>query len=317
MQSVAPALSAAEPAAVYRPRLDPALPPYRPGGGVLASRINLAGDTATFYLAEQLAAAIRQHHPGFVVRPEDFQSTEAGAWWEDKDTLALLSEAMGAQEIAAFQRQWEYPPQRLRVAISAVAIVVHRGNPIVDKGVTLRELDAVFSATRLRGHSPVRYWRDLGIETENAEAIALEGLDVSSSLYVYFKSHVLLDGGFKSDVSRMPGSAKVVESVSEEQAAIGYVGLQALNNTVAVVPVSQTAEQAPVAPTQENVLQRHYPLAHWVYLYINRKPGTGLNDSKRELVDFIYSRSGQKVMAELGFIPLTAGIARQEKRQLR
>jgi len=76
--------------------------------------------------------------------------TGLAALLEGKVQIAAMSRRMTQQEVVEFKREFGYEPTEVPVAVDALAVFVHKDNPI--EGLTLAELDAVFSketATRV------------------------------------------------------------------------------------------------------------------------------------------------------------------------
>ncbi|MBE1074285.1 substrate-binding domain-containing protein, partial [Escherichia coli] len=118
-----------------------------------------------------------------------------------------------------------YKPTAVPVAVDALAIFVHKDNPI--KGLTMQQVDAIFSATRLCGSKQdVKTWGDLGLTGDWAKKpVQLFGRNSVSGTYGYFKEEALCKGDFRPNVNEQPGSASVVQSVSQSLNGIGYSGI--------------------------------------------------------------------------------------------
>ncbi|MGC1952846.1 MAG: hypothetical protein WA970_09815, partial [Gammaproteobacteria bacterium] len=125
-----------------------AWPSYQPAEKAVAGDFNLAFEIETEPLAESLLDDFREYYPQLNGRAYNVQLNAARKWWEVPDAVGLFKLQMTDGERAAFERQQGHPLTMLPVAMSGVAIVVHPDNPIVKRGLTLAELDAIFSETR-------------------------------------------------------------------------------------------------------------------------------------------------------------------------
>ncbi len=113
-------------------------------------------------------------------------------------------------------------PTAIPVAIDALAVFVNKDNPI--KGLTIKEVDAIFSTTRkCGGAKDVKTWGDVGLTGSWAgKKVELYGRNSVSGTYGYFKKKGLCKGDYKNSVKEQPGSASGVQSVSTYVNAIGY-----------------------------------------------------------------------------------------------
>ncbi|GIX08117.1 MAG: hypothetical protein KatS3mg115_2520 [Candidatus Poribacteria bacterium] len=69
---------------------------------------------------------------------------------------------MKNEERDAFEEKYGYKPTEIRVAIDGLAVYVHKDNPL--QGLTLAQVDAIFSKTRKRGYpKDIRVWGELGV----------------------------------------------------------------------------------------------------------------------------------------------------------
>src|SRR5208282_6559867 len=127
-------------------------------------------------------------------------------------------------------------------SIDMLAVYVHKDNPI--KGLTLQQVDAIFSKTRKGGASKdVHTWGDLGLTGEWAsKPIALYGRNSASGTYGFFKEHVLKNGDYKDEVKEQPGSSSVVQGIASDKFAIGYSGIGYKTADVKAAPLALEAK---------------------------------------------------------------------------
>jgi phosphate transport system substrate-binding protein len=211
-------------------------------------------------------------------------------------------------ELSAFEQRHGYKPTAIPVAVDALAVFVHKDNPI--KGLTLQQVDAIFSVTRLCGaRSDAKTWGDLGVTGNLAgKAIQLFGRNSVSGTYGYFKEEALCKGDFKPNVNEQPGSASVVSSISSSLNGIGYSGIGYKTSSVRSVPLARKEGTAFVEDNEANALNGTYPLARFLYVYVNKAPNTPLNPLEAEFVRLILSKQGQEVVMKDGYIPLPAKV---------
>jgi phosphate transport system substrate-binding protein len=217
--------------------------------------------------------------------------------------IGPMSRKMKAEEIDAFEKKYGYKPRLVAVAIDALAVYVHKDNPI--QSLTLQQVDSIFSSTRKRGGQDISNWGQLGLTGEWAKKpISLYGRNSASGTYGFFKELSLKNGDYKGSVKEQPGSASVVQGVENELGGVGYSGIGYRTSGVRAVPIADRA--GPIEATQQNAETFTYPISRYLYVYINANPSTGPDPLVREFVRFILSKNGQDDTAKDGYFPLPA-----------
>src|SRR4029079_6482488 len=125
----------------------------------------------------------------------------------------------------------------------------------------------------------------------------------------------LCKGDYKDTVKEQPGSASVVQGVTEDKYAIGYSGIGYKTSGVRAVPVGAKPGQC-VDDSAENVLSGKYPLARFLYVYVNKAPNKPFDPLVREFLKFVLSQQGQQTVVKDGLIPLTTKIVQEELAKL-
>lgn len=230
-----------------------------------------------------------------------------------------------------FVKKFGYEPFAIRVATgslgslgktAATVMLVAKDNPI--QGLTLPELDAIYSTTCKLGHAPVNTWGDLGLTGEWAtRPIHLYGLKAPNGIEQYFQARVMLGGTYKTDIEFVKGQgfthAFTVAShkMGTELGGISYAMLANLTPEVKAVPVAAKAGDPYITPTIQTIYDHTYPLSRYIYVYINRKPGQPIEPKVKEFLKCILSREGQQVVASEGvFMPLTPEVVAEELAKL-
>jgi phosphate transport system substrate-binding protein len=215
-----------------------------------------------------------------------------------------MSREMRDNEVQGFESRFGYKPTAIPVAIDALAVFVHKDNPI--DGLTMPQVDAIFSATLRCGSArQVTTWGELGLTGFWARRdIQLFGRNSVSGTYGYFKEAGLCGGDFKNNVNEQPGSASVVQSVSTSINAVGYSGIGYRTASVKTVPLSGSDNSRFFEATAENAITGDYPLARFLWLYVNKTPNRPLPPLEREFVKLVLSQIGQNVVIKDGYIPV-------------
>jgi phosphate transport system substrate-binding protein len=218
---------------------------------------------------------------------------------------------MKSKEKDEFEAAFGYKPTELPGAIDMLAVYVHKDNPI--RGLTLQQVDAIFSKTRKGGYAEdITTWGQVGLTGEWADKpMSLYGRNSASGTYGYFKDYALFKGDFKDAVKEQPGSSSVVQGVASDRYAIGYSGIGYKTADVLAVPLAEDANSEMVPATAENAYTGDYPLARFLYVYVNYRPGSQLDPLRREFVRFMFSRQGQEIVVKASYSPVTAEIARR------
>lgn len=292
--------------------VDPALPEYRVTGGVSGSIKSVGSDTMNNLMTLWSESFIKMY-PNVQVEIEGKgSSTAPPALIQGQATFGPMSRQMKDAEADDFEQAFGYKPIYMRTAIDMLAVFVHKDNPIARQGLTLQQLDAIFSKTRKGGHATdVRTWGDLGLTGEWAnKPISLYGRNSASGTYGYFKKHALFKGDYKDEVKEQPGSSAVVQGIASDRYAIGYSGIGYKTADVAVVPLAVEPGTAPVPASAATV--EEYPLARFLYLYVNYKPGSRFDPLRGEFLKLIFSRMGQEVVIKDGYLPVNNTIAEQD-----
>lgn len=313
--SVVAAASAAF--SVSAAQVDAALPDYKKASGVSGNLSSVGSDTLA-NLMTLWAEEFKREYPNVNIQIQAAgSSTAPPALTEGTSNLGPMSRAMKSNEIEAFEKKYGYKPTAVRVAIDALAVFVNKDNPI--KGMTLPQVDAVFSSTRKCGHpEDVNRWGKLGLtgawETRDMQMF---GRNSVSGTYGYFKEHALCKGDFKSGVNEQPGSASVVQSVTASVNGIGYSGIGYKTSGVKAVPLANKQGEEFVEATEENVLAGHYPLARFLYVYVNKHPNKPLPPLELEFIKLVLSKVGQQVVVKDGYVPLPAKVVQAELAKLK
>ncbi len=292
-------------------KVDADLGKYAATSGVSGNLSSVGSDTLA-NLMTLWAEEYKRFYPNVNIQVQAAgSSTAPPALTEGTSNLGPMSRKMKDKELAAFEKRFGYKPTPIPVAIDALAVYVHKDNPI--KGMSIAQVDAVFSSTRKCGGSKdVTTWGDLGLKGDWAKRdIQLFGRNSVSGTYGYFKKKALCKGDYKSTVNEQPGSASVVQSVSSSLNGIGYSGIGYKTSGVRAVPLSKTAEPDKIEATPETAISGKYPLARFLYVYVNKAPGRPLPPLESEFVKMVLSTQGQKVVVKDGYIPLPAKVAKK------
>ncbi len=290
-------------------KIDAEIKPYAKSSGV-SGTINSIGSDTLNNLITLWAEGFRKQYPNVKIQVEGKgSSTAPPALIEGTAQLGPMSRTMKSSEIDAFETKFGYPPTPYPVAVDALALFVNKDNPV--KGLTMPEVDALFSKSRRQGHKvdPTK-WGQLGLTGDWAGApVSLYGRNSASGTYGFFKEHALKNGDFKDQVKEQPGSASVVQGISEDRYGVGYSGIGYTTSGVRMVPLAAKSGRPFIDPTQTNTKNGSYPLWRYLYIYVNQAPGKPLSPIVKEFLAYVYSREGQSDVLRDGYFPVDAVLA--------
>jgi phosphate transport system substrate-binding protein len=175
------------------------------------------------------------------------------------------------------------------IAQDALAVIVHPSNKVTQ--LTRDQLEGIFTGK-------IKNWKEVGGDDM---PIVVYSRESSSGTYEFFKEHVMKNKNYASSVLSMPATGSIVQSISQTKGAIGYVGMAYIEKEVRALKVSFDKGKTFVGPTMATAKDKTYPIIRPLYYYylstieINVKP----------FVDFCLSTEGQKIVEQVGYIPLT------------
>ncbi len=210
--------------------------------------------------------------------------------------IANASREMKESEIEE-ARQNGVTPQEHIVAFDALAVIVNENNPVSQ--LTIDQLADIFSGRIIN-------WRDVG---GNDAPIILVSRETNSGTHVYFLEQVVRKGDaentdiFAPQTLLMPSSVGITSEVQRNPNAIGYDGLGYTDPAhEKLIAVAQDADSPYVTPSVASGADGSYPIARPLYMYT-----TGAaNETINAYLEWIRGPEGQKIVADLGFVPLPA-----------
>lgn len=292
-------------------KVDQDLAEYTVASGVSGNLSSVGSDTLA-NLMTLWAEEFKRFYPNVNIQIQAAgSSTAPPGLTEGTSNVGPMSRKMKDKEIASFEEKYGYKPTAIPVAIDALAVFAHKDNPI--KGLSIDQVDAIFSSTRKCGAKlEVASWGDLGLNGEWARKdVQLFGRNSVSGTYGYFKKKALCKGDFKSSVNEQPGSASVVQSITQSLNGIGYSGIGYKTTGVRAVPLAKKGSTEFVEASPETAISGKYPLARFLYVYVNKHPNKELSPLEAEFAKLILSQEGQHVVVKDGYIPLPAKVAKK------
>ena len=294
--------------------VDPKLPVYEKTTNVSGTLNSIGSDTLN-NLMTLWAESFQRMYPNVTIQIEGKgSSTAPPALIEGTSQLGPMSRKMKSKETDAFEKKFGYKPTLVGVAIDALAVFVHKDNPV--KGLNLQNVDSIFSSTFKFGGTDVTSWGQLGLDGSwKSQNISIYGRNSASGTYGFFKKKALKKGSYKKTVKEQPGSSAVVNSIANDITGIGYSGIGYKTSGVKALPIAKSGDKF-VAPTATNAVNGKYPLARVLNVYVNKKEGAKLDKLTAEFLKFVLSKEGQEIVVKDGYYPLPAAVAAQFRKAL-
>jgi phosphate transport system substrate-binding protein len=288
-------------------KVDQNLPAYTPVDGVAGTLNSVGSDTLNNMMA-LWAESFKRVYPNVTVQIDGKgSSTAPPALIEGVAQLGPMSRDMKSSEIDHFEKKFGYKPTKVGVSIDALAVFVHKDNPL--QGMSLKDVDAAFSSTFKRGGSQLSVWGDVGLDGSwKDKQMSLYGRNSASGTYGFFQEVALNKGSYSTSVKEQPGSAGVVSSIAGDMNGIGYSGIGYMTSGVKALPLSVEGTDFK-EPSLGNCLNNSYPLARILNIYVNKKPGQKIDKLTYEFVRFVLSKEGQEIVIKDGYFPLPAKAA--------
>ncbi len=307
------------------------MPLYQPASASLEGTLTSAGSNTLKEVMEAWGAGFTALHPGVEKKFEALGSqTAPPALTEGRVLIAPMSREMTKGEKSAFEAAFGYKPTEITVALDALAVYVHKDNPVF--GLAMGQLDQIFSSSHLCGGKPITEWNELAVGTRTFGTIKVHGRNTVSGTYEYFRETALCGGAFRQDYVEHEDSEAVINAVAADMEAIGFAGLGYNRDDVRPIAlargsdpqyvrffpiyVEKFADSDDPARRFAYVLDGRYPLSRPLFLYVNKAPGEALPELVRAFLDYVLSDQGQAVVQEIGYVPLPARTIRRERRKL-
>ncbi len=186
-------------------------------------------------------------------------------------------------------------PRGFTVGYDALAVFVHKDNPLNEVGV--EQLAQIYEE-----NAKVTRWSQIGITIPGVkdDTIVRVSRQSSSGTYEFFREHVLGKRDFGQGSRDLNGSKEVVELVGGTLTAIGYSGMGYATAAVKMLKLSPKAGRPAIAPSVANVLDKSYPLARSLHVYTLGEP----QGPVKNYIDWILSDQGQRIVETSGYVPL-------------
>lgn len=240
-------------------------------------------DTLGAKLVPMLSEEYKAQHPGvsFEIAAEG-STTGIAAIIDSTADIGMASRRAKPTEMSAAKAKGITMKPTI-VCFDGIAVIINAGNPVAD--LTKRQIEQIFTGD-------ITDWSAVG---GPAGAISVYTRNTSSGTYSDFKDLAMKKRDYASSSQKMAGNEQIVAEVAKNPHGIGYVGLAYTHeNGIKVVSVEGGT------PTKDSVLAKKYPYARPTFYYTNGEP----EGEAAKFIDFTLSDAGQKIVEQIGFVPL-------------
>lgn len=262
------------------------------GGSVsLADKatVQLKGSDTIVHLASSLAENFMKSHPEIELSVTGGGSgTGIAALLNGTTDIANASRPMTASEKNNAKGRGFEAYENV-IGRDGLSVIVNPSNPI--KSLTMEQVKQIYTGE-------VNNWKVFGGPDAKIGVISR---DSSSGTFVFFQEHVLRKMDYSVKARRLPSTSAIVQAVSEDVNAIGYVGLGYLaeaQGKVRALTIRKDAKSEPVMPSNETVKDGTYPISRPLFMYTHNQP----EGNVKVFMDFVMSPEGQKIVEDMGFV---------------
>ena len=251
---------------------------------VAAQNVVIKGSTTVLPVAQAALEAYMKTHPGINISLSGGGSGDGIKALVDKSTdIANSSREIKDKEITLAKEKGVSPVAHT-IAIDALTPIVHPKNKV--NGLTIDQLSQIYQGK-------ITNWKEVGGDDLK---IIVVSRDSSSGTFESWGHLVLNNAKVTPKAQLQASSGAVVQAVSKNRYAIGYVGIGYIDKAVKGLTVNGITASAKTA------LSKEYPIARPLYMYTNGQP-TG---EAANFIKFVLSPAGQKLVVKEGFIPITS-----------
>ena len=254
------------------------------GSAIAAGNIVIKGSTTVLPIAQAALEAYMKAHAGVDISLSGGGSGEGIKALIDKSAdIATSSREIKDKEVE-LAKSGGINPVANTVAVDALTPIVHPKNKV--NGLTIDQLSQIYQGK-------ITNWKEVG--GDNLQIVVVSR-DSSSGTFETWGHLVLNNAKVTPRAQLQASNGAVVQAISKNRYAIGYIGMGYLNKSVKALTVNG------IPATTKTALTKEYPIARSLYMYTNGQP-TG---EIAGFIKFVLSPAGQKLVAKEGFIPLTA-----------
>lgn len=253
--------------------------------------LSIKGSDTMVHLASSWAEAyMKKHSDADISVTGGGSGTGIAALLNGTTDICIASRSIKEKEIKLAQEKGIYPNE-IVTSRDGIAVVVNPSNPISE--LTLDQIGKIYTGAYTN-------WSEMGGPDESIVILSRES---SSGTYVFFQEHVMQKKDYSENALLMPSTSAIIQSVSQDAWAIGYVGLgyglQA-GDKVKMLKVKSDQDAPAVTPSVATVQDESYSIARPLHFYTDG----AISGVTKSFIDFVLSDEGQKIVLETGYVPI-------------
>ena len=255
--------------------------------GVQAGVVIKGSDTVLPFSQKAAEVYLKKHAEASVTVIGGGSGVGIAAMIDGTCDIAQSSRPIKTKEKKQAQKNGVEPVETV-VALDALTVIVHPSNPV--KELTIQQLGDIFTGT-------LTNWKDVGGKDM---PIVVYSRESSSGTYAFCREHVLDNREYAASALLAPATGAIVQSISQTEGAIGYIGMAYLTDSVTALKVAAEAGQPFVGASVETAASGSYPIARQLYYYTSGQP----KGEAKAFIDYVLSPDGQALVAGLGYVPV-------------
>jgi phosphate transport system substrate-binding protein len=248
-----------------------------------AGNIVIKGSTTVLPIAQKVAEAYMKEHPDVKISISGGGSGNGVKALIDGSTdIADSSRFIKEKEVKLAVERGRYPVP-FAIAYDCIVPAVHPSNDVAN--ISLEQLKDIYMGK-------IKNWKEIGGPDR---PIVVVSRDTSSGTYEVWEEKVMKKERVFPGALLQASNGAVVQAVSKNKNAIGYIGLGYLKARVKGLTVNG------VKGSEESTLNGTYPISRPLYMFTAGWPkGDALN-----FINYVmHPEKGQKYISEIGFVPL-------------
>jgi len=275
--------------------------------------ISLSGSTTVSNIINLLAGQFEQKHTDTVLKLTGGGSSSAlKAMLTDPNIVGQMSRPMKEKERISYKAQYGVDPIELKIAVDAIAIFVHKDNPI--QQVTMAQLKSVF--VQNKHDEEIELWQSLGINPSEDDywqtaKIQRYGLSSTTGAYSLFKKKVLNKQEFNVQIESFSTSSSTVQAVGVEKSGIAFSSSFYATKKTKFLAI-QADDKQYYQPNEQSLTNLDYPLARYLYLYITPGSETATSTAFKQFVHFLMAQDTQALIKRAGFYSVSKTIRNKQ-----
>ena len=251
--------------------------------------ITIKGSDTMVHLVTNWADAFMKKNPDIEISVTGGGSgTGIAALINGTTDICASSREITENEKKLAQKQGVIPAETA-VALDGIAIVVNPANPVTE--LSMAQLKSVFTGN-------ITQWNQVGGPDQQ---ILLLSRESSSGTFLFFQEYILEKQDYAHNAKLMPATSAIIQSVSSDKWAIGYIGLGyavSAAEDIKILAIKTKDNAAVVKPSEETVKSGKYPIARPLLVYTK---SNGTNTLKK-FIEFCLSSEGQQIVKTSGYI---------------